>query len=106
MATGGMRESTAWSRAIAAPVRSFLRTEAGSAGVLVSAIVAALIWANVADGSYEAFWRMELRLAIGDLSLARDLRTWVNSSTSATCATGGVSCCPAWPESPAWPCRC
>lgn len=79
MAEGGMRGRTAWSRAIAAPVREFLRTEAGSAGVLVAAIVVALLWANLADGSYEAFWRTPLSISLGDLTLSEDLRTWVNS---------------------------
>ena len=55
-----MRDRTARSRAITTPLRLFLRTEAGSAGVLVAAIAVALLWANVADSSYEAFWRTEL----------------------------------------------
>ena len=42
-----------WARGLAEPVRVFLRTEAGSAGVLVAAIVVALLWANLAGGSYE-----------------------------------------------------
>ena len=66
-------------RAVVAPLRSFLRTESGSAGVLVLAIVAALVWANVDSGSYEAVWRMELSIRLGDHSVTRDLRTWVNS---------------------------
>jgi len=53
-------------RAVVAPLRSFLRTESGSAGVLVLAIVAALVWANVDSGSYEAVWRMELSIRLGD----------------------------------------
>ena len=65
---------------ITAPLRAFLRTEAGSAGVLVAAIVAALVWANVADGSYESFWRTELSdPARRHCGSTRDLRTWVNS---------------------------
>ena len=42
------RTSTPWtSRDVTAPLRAFLRTESGSAGILVAAIVAALIWANI-----------------------------------------------------------
>jgi Na+/H+ antiporter NhaA len=74
-----MRDRTAWSRGITAPLRVFLRTEAGSAGVLVAAIAVALLWANLADGSYEAFWRTDLAVSIGDRRLGLDLRTWVNS---------------------------
>ncbi|GAA2712781.1 Na+/H+ antiporter NhaA [Actinoplanes palleronii] len=63
----------------ASPLRSFLATEAGSAGVLLAAIVAALIWANVADGSYEQFWATELSIRLGDMSVDLTLREWVNS---------------------------
>jgi Na+/H+ antiporter NhaA len=74
-----MRESTLWTRQLTAPLRSFLRTESGSAGVLLAAIVAALIWSNVAPGSYESLWRTSLSIRLGDLGVTRDLRTWVNS---------------------------
>ena len=47
-------------RSVAAPFRAFLRTESGSAGVLVLAILAALVWANIDLGSYEAVWRTRL----------------------------------------------
>ena len=44
-------ERTAWAtRDVTAPLRAFLRTESGSAGVLVAAIVAALVWANIDCG--------------------------------------------------------
>nr|WP_225947603.1 Na+/H+ antiporter NhaA [Plantactinospora soyae] len=56
-----------------------MRTEAGSAGVLVAAIVAALAWANVDNHSYEAVWETELSIRLGDAGVALDLRTWVNS---------------------------
>ena len=66
-------------RDVVAPLRVFLRTESGSAGVLVLAIVAALVWANVDAGSYETVWRTTLSLRLGDHGVTRDLRTWVNS---------------------------
>ena len=37
---------TAWARNLAAPVRRFLHTDTGGAGVLLCAAVAALLWAN------------------------------------------------------------
>ncbi len=64
---------------MAAPARAFLRTEAGSAGVLVVAIGAALIWANVDGGSYATFWQTRVSFRFGNMSVSRDLRTWVNS---------------------------
>jgi Na+/H+ antiporter NhaA len=66
-------------RSVVAPLRSFLRTESGSAGVLVLAIVAALVWANAAPGSYASVWGTPLSIRLGEHSVTRDLRTWVNS---------------------------
>ncbi|MCX5214972.1 Na+/H+ antiporter NhaA [Kitasatospora sp. NBC_00240] len=57
----------------------FMRTEAGSAAVLLVATIAALIWANAAPGSYEAFWETRLAIDLGGHGVALDLREWVNS---------------------------
>ena len=38
---------TAWVRNLQTPLRTFLRTETGSAVVLLGAAVAALLWVNV-----------------------------------------------------------
>ncbi|MGD9988408.1 Na+/H+ antiporter NhaA [Pseudonocardia sp.] len=57
--------------------RQFLRTESGSAVMLLSAALVALIWANV-SGSYETFWHTELSLRFGGVALTEDLRHWVN----------------------------
>ena len=77
--TAQMEGTTSWSRRLATPVRSFLRTEAGSAGVLLAAIVVAMIWANVADGSYERFWHTDLSIHLGGMGVSLTLREWVNS---------------------------
>ncbi|MFJ5305228.1 Na+/H+ antiporter NhaA [Streptomyces sp. NPDC088350] len=61
------------------PLRAFLRTESGSARVLVAAVVAALVWANVAAAGYETFWSWVFTVRFGPLSAGLDLRTWVNS---------------------------
>ncbi|MEV5964505.1 Na+/H+ antiporter NhaA [Kribbella sp. NPDC051952] len=70
---------TNWRREFAAPVRAFLRTEAGSSGVLAAAIVVALLWANLAPGMYDEFWRTELSIGLGHDVLSLDLREWINS---------------------------
>jgi Na+:H+ antiporter, NhaA family len=57
--------------------RSFLRTESGSAVLLLTAAVVALVWANTTAG-YENFWHTELSLRFGGMELALDLRHWVN----------------------------
>ena len=77
--TDQLRGRTVWTRRVATPLRSFLRTEAGSAGVLIGAIVAALIWANVADESYERLWHTDLSIMLGDVHVGLTLREWVNS---------------------------
>ncbi|HEY1574360.1 MAG TPA: Na+/H+ antiporter NhaA [Pseudonocardiaceae bacterium] len=75
----GLRGATRWTTAVRAPMRAFLRTESASAGVLVLAIVAAIVWANVGVASYEGFWHTELAFRVGGVGVTRDLRTWVNS---------------------------
>ncbi|XVV17055.1 Na+/H+ antiporter NhaA [Actinoplanes sp. CA-131856] len=71
--------STPWRGRVATPLRQFLSTEAGSAGVLLAAIALALIWANVADGSYERFWATDLSIDLGGDGIHLTLREWVNS---------------------------
>jgi Na+/H+ antiporter NhaA len=73
------RDRTAWSRERAAPLRAFLWTESGSAGILLAAAVAALLWANVDLGSYESVWHATFSIRLGDTQVERDLRTWINS---------------------------
>src|ERR1700759_768435 len=63
----------------ATPLRAFLRTESGSARILLATIVSALIWINIQSAGYEAFWSWVLPLRIGPLAASLDLRTWVNS---------------------------
>ncbi|QDP97788.1 Na+/H+ antiporter NhaA [Microlunatus elymi] len=67
-----------WRRRRGSPLRAFLQTESGSGGVLLGAVVLALVWANAAQGSYDALWQTRLGISVGDLSVAHDLRTWVN----------------------------
>jgi Na+/H+ antiporter NhaA len=70
---------TAWARNLAAPVRSFLSTEAGGAFVMLGAAIAALIWANSPWWhTYESVWRTELSIHVGSTGISADFRTWVN----------------------------
>jgi NhaA family Na+:H+ antiporter len=66
-------------RATARALQQFLRTEAGSASLLLAATVAALAWANSPlSDAYADLWSTELSLGLGDVSLRHDLRHWVN----------------------------
>ncbi|HEV2980916.1 MAG TPA: Na+/H+ antiporter NhaA [Solirubrobacteraceae bacterium] len=72
-------ERTAWARNLAAPVRSFLSTETGSAGLLVAAAIAALVWANSPwSSSYESVWTTTLSIKLGSAGVTTDLRHWIN----------------------------
>ena len=77
------RGRTAWARDRAAPIREFLRTESGSAGVLLAAVAAAIVWANIDMGSYERVWHTTLSIRLGDFDVTRDVRTWVNGGLMA-----------------------
>jgi Na+/H+ antiporter NhaA len=70
---------TAWVRNLETPLRGFLRTETGSAVVLLAAAVAALVWANVDEGSYERVWQTAFSIRVGDTGVSHDLQYWVNS---------------------------
>jgi Na+/H+ antiporter NhaA len=81
--TGTLSGKTAWARTKAAPVRAYLRAEAGSSIVLLVATIAALIWANAFTASYRSFWTTELSVTLGHSSIAEDLRHWVNEGLMA-----------------------
>src|SRR5690348_7519821 len=70
---------TAWVRRMETPLRSFLRTETGSASVLAAGTVLALIWANISLSSYERFWATKLSVAVGSWNVTLDLHEFVNS---------------------------
>jgi Na+/H+ antiporter NhaA len=70
---------TAWARSLQTPLRQFLRTETGSAAVLLAATVIALIWVNAGQASYETVWRTRLSVTVGSSGVSQDLGGWVNS---------------------------
>jgi Na+/H+ antiporter NhaA len=66
------------------PLRRFLATESGSALLMVSATVVALIWANSPwSGAYEALWATEASVVLGDAGLQMDLAHWINDGLMA-----------------------
>ena len=78
-ASGTFSGRTAWARSLQTPLREFLRTETGSAVVLLGGTLAALFWVNVDSSSYESVWRTDLSIRIGDSGISQSLRDWVNS---------------------------
>ena len=74
---------TAWARRLETPLRQFLRTETGSAAVLLAATLAALAWANLDPGGYAAAWHTVLLIRSGAKGLADTWQGWVNSGLMA-----------------------
>jgi Na+/H+ antiporter NhaA len=72
-----------WERSRQTPLRRFLRTETGSAAVLLAATLGALAWANIDPSGYAGAWGTELSIRIGTTGLAADLHEWVNSGLMA-----------------------
>ncbi|HUY47540.1 MAG TPA: Na+/H+ antiporter NhaA [Streptosporangiaceae bacterium] len=70
---------TAWAWNLETPLRQFLRTETGSAAILLTATVAALVWVNVDAASYASVWGTTLSVRIGGAGISQDLHGWVNS---------------------------
>ena len=71
--------TTGWTNRLTIPFRRFLRAESGGAVALLTAIVIALIWANIPGESYARWWATHVALRFGDVGVDLELRTWVNS---------------------------
>jgi Na+/H+ antiporter NhaA len=74
-----LSERTAWSRNLQTPLRAFLRTETGGAAVLLAAALAALVWVNVDESSYDSLWAKTLSIELEGTGISLSLREWVNS---------------------------
>src|SRR4051812_19002285 len=64
-------------------MRTFLRTESGSALVLLGAAVVALLWVNFDQASYDDLWQTDLTVRLGHWAISLDLRGWVNDGLMA-----------------------
>ena len=79
MSGAPFRDTTAWARNLAAPLRDFLQTETAGAVALLCASVAALVWANSPwPDSYESAWTTHLTISVGEHAISLELREWVN----------------------------
>ena len=73
------RGSAAFEAQSSRSLRDFIRTESGSAGMLVMAALIALVWANSPwSQSYVDLWHTELSIRFGDGGLTMDLHHWIN----------------------------
>ncbi|MGX4688293.1 Na+/H+ antiporter NhaA [Streptomyces sp. JNUCC 63] len=65
-------------------VRDFLTTETGSVGLLLAAVVVALVWANSPwSDAYTSLWATEASVSLGGASLSMDLGHWVSDGLMA-----------------------
>jgi Na+/H+ antiporter NhaA len=81
---GGVTNAqTEWPAGHQTPLRQFLQTETGSAVILAAAVIMALIWANVAMGSYNTFWATPITLKVGTAAMRLTFRDFVNSGLMA-----------------------
>src|SRR3954468_14880569 len=74
---------TSWTALSSTPMRAFLRTESGSALVLLGAAVVALLWVNIDQASYDDLWQTDLTVRLGHWAISLDLRGWVNDGLMA-----------------------
>ncbi|MDT0165217.1 Na+/H+ antiporter NhaA [Actinotalea sp. AC32] len=66
---------------VGGPLRRYLRTEAGGAGLMLAAALVALVWANSPwSASYEALWHLEAGVHVGGAGLEMDLKHWVDDA--------------------------
>ncbi|MFE9922381.1 Na+/H+ antiporter NhaA [Streptomyces sp. NPDC005774] len=69
---------------LSTPVRTFMATEAGSAGLLLVAVAVALVWANSPwSEAYTSLWHTDMSLSLGNAELSMDLGHWVNDGLMA-----------------------
>jgi NhaA family Na+:H+ antiporter len=61
------------------PFQYFFQAEAASSILLAAATVLAFAWANSAfSSSYHGFWQTEFSLVLGDYSISKTLREWID----------------------------
>jgi Na+/H+ antiporter NhaA len=72
-------QSATSARSLRTPLREFLRTETGSAAILLAATIAALAWANIGPSGYATVWSTPVSVSVGHAGVSLDLRGWVNS---------------------------
>jgi Na+/H+ antiporter NhaA len=74
-----LSDRSPWKRRLRTPYREFLRTETGSAVVLLLGALASLIWVNVDQHSYNSVWKTQISFHIGNAGIAQDFRGWINT---------------------------
>jgi Na+/H+ antiporter NhaA len=79
----GFSGRTAWARNLETPLRQFLRTETGSAAVMLGATITALVWVNADAASYAHVWQATFSFRLDSDGASRTVQYWVNSGLMA-----------------------
>ncbi len=65
------------------PLHNLLQYQATSGIVIFICVAIAMIWANINEEAYHAFWGMELSFSIGSFSISESLHIWINDALMA-----------------------
>ncbi|MCS6801893.1 MAG: Na+/H+ antiporter NhaA [Chloroflexota bacterium] len=77
-------EPSRFARRVGIPVQRFISTEAASGAILMTAVIAALLWANSPwAASYHALWAAPVAVTVGSLAIDKPLLLWVNDGLMA-----------------------
>ena len=69
---------------LSSPLRKYLATESGGAGLMLGAALFALLWANSPwSHLYESLWGTQASVRVGGAELSMDLQHWVNDGLMA-----------------------
>jgi Na+/H+ antiporter NhaA len=70
---------TRWTGALRTPLRALIDAETRGSVFLLTAVLLALIWTNVAPTSYESVWGSTLSIRLETWSLSMSVRDWINT---------------------------
>ncbi|MCF8057235.1 MAG: Na+/H+ antiporter NhaA [Desulfocapsa sp.] len=62
------------------PFQKFVRKVATGGFLLFASTIIALIWANLANESYHAFWHTELSIHLGPYHISRSIQHWIDEA--------------------------
>lgn len=65
------------------PVQNLLKNQSTSGILIFFCVVVAMVWVNINQESYHAFWDTELSFAIGSFSISEPLHLWINDALMA-----------------------
>ncbi len=77
--TETMSETITGQFKIIGPFQEFFKKLVSGSFLLLIAVVAAIIWANI-SASYGSFWATELSLEIGDIHISKSLIHWIDEA--------------------------